>query len=140
MPVSFSILPSGSTAATVNYRIRPHDTVSSIWTRLVPCGFPDLSRFQNEHRIWVDETLASRRDRHDDQWSQSIAVGSARYVETVKTALGISALHREVVSSDASHILREPQSAYTAHFAAKNTGLRAGNTVPWNGSDETTNA
>ena len=116
------------------YRIVDLDAVSAL------CGFPDLSRFQSEHRIWVDETLASRRDRQDDQWSQSIAVGSARYVETVKTALGISALHREVVSSDAGHTLREPQSAYTAHFAAKNTGLRAENTVPWNESDETTNA
>jgi hypothetical protein len=88
----------------------------------------------------MDETLANRQNRQEDQWSQTIAVGSTRYVETVKTVLGVSALHREVTPLNSGHTLWEPQTAYTAHFDTKNTGLRAENTVPWNEVDETTNA
>jgi hypothetical protein len=60
--------------------------------------------------------------------AESIAVGSLRFVESVKNQLGVKAAHRDVVESDGSYVLREPADAYALKFAGANGALRSQNT------------
>ena len=107
------------------YRIVDLAVVSAL------CGFSDIPTFQMAHRKWVDDTLRDHATRRDDTWSSSIAVGSAEFIDQIKAALGISALHREVVESQAGHSLRQPQSTYASYSTGENSALRLDNTFPW---------
>jgi hypothetical protein len=61
----------------------------------------------------------------DDRCSESIAVGSERFVEQVKNELGFKAQHRPGL-----YTLREPVPPYGDHFDRENVALRPNNTVP----------
>ena len=73
----------------------------------------------------------------DDRWSEAIAVGSLRFVETIKNDLGVKASYREVVQADGIYVLREPAEAYARNLTGKNEALSSENTLPWNESLET---
>jgi hypothetical protein len=47
--------------------------------------------------------------------SEAIAVGSLAFVERVKGALGIKAMHWEVLETDGTYALRESSEAYTSN-------------------------
>ena len=64
----------------------------------------------------------------DDRWSESIAVRSLAFVETVKNELGFKALYREVTGVDGTYALREEGEAYGSNFAGENEVLRSENT------------
>jgi putative transposase len=57
------------------------------------CGVADLEDFGRVHGGWVEQALSEARVR-DDRWSESIAVGSLRFVESVKRELRSRAIHR----------------------------------------------
>ena len=102
-------------------------------------GFADLRDFQREHRQWVEQGLENGLSIRDDRWSESIAVGSLAFVESVKNELGFKAAHRRLIETDGSYALREPAEAYGLEFAAENEALRAANTFFWDESvDEAT--
>jgi putative transposase len=98
------------------------------------CGFTDVRDFQNAHRQWVEQALENGRALRDGRWSESIAVGSLTFVETVKNDLGVKATHREVIEADGTYTLHEPPEAYVAKFTVKNDALRLENTVLWDES------
>ena len=76
------------------------------------CGFSATEALQQAHRQWVTSALVEDHAMRQAHWSESIAVGSARYVEGVKEKLGMMATHREVVQAEGSYALREPVVAY----------------------------
>jgi hypothetical protein len=78
--------------------------------------------------------------RRDDRWSESIAVGSERFVEQVKNELGFRAQHRQDAVGDGLCTLREPVPPYTDHVDSENEALRPNNTVPRQTNLETTEA
>jgi hypothetical protein len=47
-----------------------------------------LSQFQKAHREWVEAALRGDIAGPDHRWSESIAVGSEKFVEQVKNELG----------------------------------------------------
>jgi REP-associated tyrosine transposase len=49
------------------------------------CGFANQAEFQKAHRQWVESAVHSKSLERDACWSEAIAVGSLRFVETVKT-------------------------------------------------------
>jgi REP element-mobilizing transposase RayT len=103
------------------------------------CGFADPTDFQRAHCQWVEQGLENGLAVRDQCWSESIAVGSLSFVETVKNQLGVKAAHRDVVESDGSYVLRETAEAYALKFAGENESLRSQNTFFWNQiGDETT--
>jgi putative transposase len=101
------------------------------------CGFTDLRDFQGAHRQWVEQALENGCPSRDDRWSEAIAVGSLRFVETIKNDLGVKASYREVVQADGIYVLREPAEAYARNLTGKNEALSSENTLPWNESLET---
>jgi hypothetical protein len=60
------------------------------------CGFGDLENFQRAHGGWIEQGLLGERGVREDRWPESIAVGSLRFVESVKRELRTRAIHRTV--------------------------------------------
>jgi hypothetical protein len=100
------------------------------------CGFAELGDLQTAHRHWVEQTLEGGQTLRDDRWSESIAVGSLPFVETVKNDLGIKAMHREALETDGTYALREPAEAYARKLTGRNEALSSENTLLWNESLE----
>jgi len=75
-------------------------------------GFPSIPSFQAAHKRWVDEALRIGGLEREPQWSESVAIGPPRYVQQIKSELGIKALYRTVVTeSENSCVIRETASA-----------------------------
>jgi putative transposase len=103
------------------------------------CGFGDLENFQRAHAGWIEQALSQRPVR-DDRWSESIAVGSLRFIESVKSELRSRSIHRTVENAGGAYALREPGEAYSGNFGDKSEPLSIENTVFWNtnpGSSDT---
>jgi len=69
-----------------------------------------------------------------DQWTESIAVGSKAFIETIKEQLGILAKGRKILENDGGFHLREEMGTYIPNSDSKNrkdiTGAQ--NTYYWN--------
>ncbi len=97
----------------------------------VLCGFADVAAFQHAHRQWVEDALTREVTVREDRWSEAIAVGSVRFVNTMKRELGYKAKYRDVTEIGGSYTLREPGAAYARTFAAESKALMLDNTVSW---------
>ncbi len=86
---------------------------------------------RNSHKKWVEETLKAKNYVRESKWSQSIAVGSKSFVESIKEKLGIRAKGRKVADSKDLYHLREAQAAYNSNFTSENGVLSAKNTYYW---------
>lgn len=100
------------------------------------CGFDDVGPFQQAHRAWVSAALDARAGDRADYWSEAIAVGGDAFVEQVKNALRSSASHRQIEAVGNMRLLREPASAYTAHFDPEKVDLRLDNTWIWDSNPD----
>ena len=89
------------------------------------------------HRGWVDDALRQRLGR-EVRWSEAIAVGRLKFVENIKSDLGIRAAHREVIAGKGTYPLRDEHEPYGADFTAKNEALGLENTRFWNEYSKTT--
>ena len=65
--------------------------------------------------------LAGGEQARESKWTESVAVGSRSFVETIKGKLGIRAKRRRFSGTDDESTLREPQADYVDDFEAKNT-------------------
>ena len=52
-------------------------------------GMPSMDALRRSHRMWVEEALARAEQVREAKWTESVAVGSRNFVETVKAKLGI---------------------------------------------------
>ena len=52
-------------------------------------------------------------------------------MRNTKEELGIRAVGREVIGSNGSFVLQEPETSYEANFRTENVGLREENTFYW---------
>ena len=68
---------------------------------------------QQLHKGWVKHTHESLHHARDPVWSNSIAVGSRGYVNSVQVALGISGKYKQITETNCSWVLREPMMPYT---------------------------
>jgi len=94
----------------------------------------DLSRFSPTLHVrgskW--KTLKEYRQARESKSSETIAVGSKRFVEATKDRLGIKAKGRRVLGEDGSYEVREPAAAYGRDFGPKNGSLSLENIYSWN--------
>ena len=95
------------------------------------CEIRSVEALREAHRHWVNEALAVDIASREDRWSESVAVGSAAYIETVKRELDLRARRRRVAARDGAFALREPGSAYEVILRDKNRSLRQGNAIYW---------
>ena len=91
----------------------------------------DFTELQERRREWVDKTVESQSQARESRWSESIAIGSKRFIETTKEKLGIKAKGRQVVGMNGTYELREPAAPYSGNFDGENGPLSVENTYFW---------
>ena len=98
-------------------------------------GVDDLKMLQESYRVRVNEELKERRLVRDSKWTESIAVGSERFVAETKVKLGIRGVERHIYGEGNTFQLREPEVAYIGDFTPENDVLSAENTYLWDDID-----
>ena len=95
-------------------------------------GFNDYEVFQEHHKEWVNEVLASGNNTCEDKWTRSIAVGSEQFVRRIKDGLGIRALRRRIREVPGGCELRERMAPYIALLRPEKGDIGHGNNYQWN--------
>jgi putative transposase len=70
-------------------------------------GFETYDTFRRAYKECVSESLANGDNFRQTQWTQSIAVGSKSFIETIKEKLGILAKGRKILENGGEFQLRE---------------------------------
>ena len=83
------------------------------------------------HKKWVESYLADGQICRQEEWTESIAVGSRPFVERVKELLGFRAKDREIADGAEVCQLREPATRYSRLFEIKNDDMGSENTFAW---------
>ena len=90
-------------------------------------GFENNDDLKDAHYKWVDSALQTDHGDRQNKWTQSIAVGSQRFIEKMKEALGFRAKGRKIICADDTFELREVLTPY-----GQASNLNSGNTFLWN--------
>jgi len=85
-----------------------------------------LQRLQQTLVRWVDDTLQDHALERDPVWSQSVAVGSPEFLESIRQSAS-DARHREIDRENGKWSLREMSSAYNSDFDGEIGHLRGEN-------------
>jgi len=88
---------------------KPRERYSIIDHRLLMdlVRVPSIEAFQRAHKTWIEQTLAKAELVRESKWTDSIAVGSKNFVETIKGKLGVRAKRRRVSGTDDESALRD---------------------------------
>jgi putative transposase len=93
--------------------------------------FNDIETMQQQLRQWLNEELEINNSMRDKAWSESLAVGSERFVEKIQTLLDTKATNRKVTEMADKHALREQSASYNIASSTENTSLRLDNRFLW---------
>ncbi len=99
-------------------------------------GFESYDVFRKAHKELVDESLSDCSNSRQAAWSESVAVGSQDFVETIKGKLGIRAKGRKVLEKEGKYQLREEVQTYNSNSDRENGNIGRGNTYAWSVNDE----
>lgn len=72
--------------------------------------------YRDFRKTCVDNDFHTCDLKRNPEWSNSLAVGSSLYIDTVRAALGISSCGRRKEKEDGGYVLREPSSSYITLF------------------------
>lgn len=95
-------------------------------------GFRSMYNLAEGYCGWVEETLKEGSHFRDEKWTESVAVGSEKFVRATKEKLGLKAKGREVVGGVGSYMLQEPPASYRGILGHENAVLRPQNEYFWN--------
>ena len=91
-------------------------------------GLSDEKELQHLHSEWVGQACLQKQAKQTP-WVEAVAVGSEAFVLGMKEKMGMRVLGRKVDLDNDIYTLREPESAYNAHFDSKKVLLSAENAV-----------
>jgi len=91
-------------------------------------GLRDEQELQSLHKQWVKQACLQNQVK-ESIWVESVAVGSEEFVLDAKEKMGAGVLGRKVSLDSDIYTLKEPESAYDAHFDSKKVALSTENTV-----------
>jgi putative transposase len=81
-------------------------------------GMSTLAQLQRAHRDWINTTLLSKPGLREACWSESIAVGRQKFIESVQAKLGCRAQGRQYFKDEDKFYLKEPDVSYCVDFDA----------------------
>jgi hypothetical protein len=93
--------------------------------------FESYTAFQETHKELVNESLANGKNFRQNQWTESITVGSKNFIETIKEKFGILANGRKILEKDGGFHLREEMGIYIANSDSDNDNKVSINTYYW---------
>jgi len=82
-------------------------------------GAENLRQYQEVRKIQVESVLKAESILRESIWTQALAVGSQKYIETVQGVLANKAKYRSVLEDNDMYALKEPVSPYKVDFTAK---------------------
>ena len=94
-------------------------------------GFDSYEDFRMAHQELVNESLLNGKNFRQDQWTESIAVGSESFLVGIKDKLGILAKGRNILEKDRTLQLRENLGTYNAVFDNKKEDIGSLNAYFW---------
>ncbi len=112
------------------------------------CGFSDLESFRRYYRAYVEDCLINSGLKREGLWTESLAVGSQRYLKTNGKQLGIKTKMKPEEPSvfsgsrtdytngsafDGKFSVDEEKEAYSAVFDPEKMGLKRKNDAIWVG-------
>ena len=99
-------------------------------------GSGSYDQLKNSHRGWVEEYLGNGAEGRQEEWTDSIAVGSKSFIEKVKSLLGFKAKGRDVIEGVEGYHLREEAAPYMALFRAEKDDIGPENAYFWDVNTE----
>ena len=94
-------------------------------------GAGSYDQFRSSHRGWIEEYLGNGAKGRQDEWTESIAVGSRSFVEQVKSLLGYKVKGRDVIEGGIGYHLREEAAPYKTLLRAEKDDIGPENTYAW---------
>jgi len=94
-------------------------------------GAGSYEELKSRHRGWVEEYLGNGLKNRQEEWTDSIAVGSKPFIEKVKSLLGFKARGRDVIEGVEGYRLREAGASYKALFEAEKDNIGPENAYVW---------
>ena len=99
-------------------------------------GSRSYDQFRGNYIGWVDEYLGNGAEGRQDEWTDSIAVGSKSFIEKVKSLLGFKAKGRDVIEGGEGYNLREEAAPYRALFRIEKEDIGPQNAYFWDTNTE----
>lgn len=85
------------------------------------CGVRDRDALRRAHNEWVERKLRETRlGAREEKWTESLAVGSKKFVDQVQTRLGIRAKWRKMETEGKDCVLRERGGRFMVVFRGLN--------------------
>jgi REP-associated tyrosine transposase len=94
-------------------------------------GASSYEQLKGSHKGWVVEYLTNGKKVREDEWTDSIAVGSRPFAEKVKALLGFRAKGRNITKRGERYQVREASARYNAFFGAKKEDIGSENSHYW---------
>lgn len=94
-------------------------------------GVDDLGSLQLVHAEWVEEALKEEMPARDGIWTESLAIGSRRFIEQFKAESGTGVRLREISQRAGHYRLREVANSYGSDFGPGITALKGQNRLFW---------
>ncbi|UCB55102.1 MAG: transposase [Thiotrichales bacterium] len=79
-------------------------------------GVNSVEHYREIRRDRVEAETGDEYSTRDENWSSSLAVGSAGYIDSVKSSLGVSSRYRNKREGDNLWVLRELANPYRGYF------------------------
>lgn len=89
------------------------------------------TRLREAHSNWITEELANNTLARNQDWSESIAIGSESFTTDIQKQLASRAQNRSIVSINDVTVLKEPEISYSTVFDVKKAVLNTKNTYYW---------
>ena len=96
-------------------------------------GSSDENTLTRDYSSWIDDALGCSKGR-EPGWTDSIAVGTRAFVESIQMKLGFKAVGRRIIENDTHtrSVLCEEPDPYNAHLGSEMGTLRRNEGLYWN--------
>ncbi len=87
--------------------------------------------FQAAHKKWIDDSITKSENKRQKKWTESIAVGSDKFVNKTLDQLGSLAKGRKIIRDEETFEIREEVESYNPVFEGKKCNIDYYNTFFW---------
>jgi len=86
-------------------------------------GVDNEQKLKEIYREQIEDSLCKGNLARESCWTESVVVGSMKFIEKIKNELGIKTAHRKIVGTNKLYELLESGKSYTLNFTGKMSGL-----------------